>query len=209
MATTSTKSPSVIKSDVRRVLERMQVQYREAKTGFECIHLPSIDLSTLTEAQTQRYQQQRTIKRKTSKPLKGKEKDLPFPEEKEKEQPTIGSSGSSSFFNTNMGAASAANANANQAAGTGSGTEQRSESPQGQLQESDPNLSQQQSTSTSKSRYLPPIPRDFATMPQGSAAQHPKDTSQMSAEESYNEAFNASLQNSLAVRFEVNIVKVS
>ncbi|KAF8907033.1 hypothetical protein CPB84DRAFT_1769316 [Gymnopilus junonius] len=45
--TTSTKSPAVIKADIRRVLDRMQVQYRETKTGFECIHLPSIDLSSV------------------------------------------------------------------------------------------------------------------------------------------------------------------
>jgi len=29
------------------VLDRMQVQYRETKTGFECIHLPSIDISSI------------------------------------------------------------------------------------------------------------------------------------------------------------------
>lgn len=198
VATTSTKSPSVIKSDVRRVLERMQVQYRETRTGFECIHLPSIDLSTLTEAQTQRYQQQRTIKRKSSKPLKGKEKDLSVPEEKEKTHQGLPSSGSSSFFNTHLGVPP--NANNNQAGG-----EERPESPQVQPQESDPNLSRQQSSSlSSKGKYLPPIPRDFAA----NTGEHMKETSQVSPEDSYNEAFNASLQNSLAVRFEVNIVKV-
>lgn len=29
------------------MLDRMQVQYRETKTGFECIHLPSIDLTSV------------------------------------------------------------------------------------------------------------------------------------------------------------------
>jgi serine/threonine protein kinase KIN1/2 len=47
VATTSTKPPGNIKKDIRRVLDRMQVQYRETKTGFECIHLPSIDLSSV------------------------------------------------------------------------------------------------------------------------------------------------------------------
>ena len=47
VATTSTKQPAVIKADIRRVLDRMQVQYREIKTGFECIHLPSIDISSI------------------------------------------------------------------------------------------------------------------------------------------------------------------
>ncbi len=47
VATTSTKQPAAIKADIRRVLDRMQVQYREIKTGFECIHLPSIDISSI------------------------------------------------------------------------------------------------------------------------------------------------------------------
>ncbi|EDR06003.1 uncharacterized protein LACBIDRAFT_251514 [Laccaria bicolor S238N-H82] len=47
VATTSTKPPPVIKADIRTVLDRMQVQYRENKSGFECIHLPSIDLSSV------------------------------------------------------------------------------------------------------------------------------------------------------------------
>ncbi|KDQ22866.1 hypothetical protein PLEOSDRAFT_1069072 [Pleurotus ostreatus PC15] len=50
VATTTTKSPQLIKEDLRRVLDRMQVQYRENKTGFECIHLPSIDISSVVES---------------------------------------------------------------------------------------------------------------------------------------------------------------
>jgi hypothetical protein len=48
VATTSTKSAQTIKADVRKVLDRMQVQYREIRGGFECAHLPSIDLSSVT-----------------------------------------------------------------------------------------------------------------------------------------------------------------
>jgi len=47
VATTSTKPPAVLKTDIRRVLDRMTVQYRETQTGFDCIHLPSIDISSL------------------------------------------------------------------------------------------------------------------------------------------------------------------
>jgi hypothetical protein len=47
VATTSTKSPPVVKADIRRVLDRMQVLYRVTKTGFDCIHVPSIDLSSI------------------------------------------------------------------------------------------------------------------------------------------------------------------
>lgn len=50
VATTSSKSPYAIKADIRRVLDRMQVQYRETKTGFECIHSPSIDMASVEPA---------------------------------------------------------------------------------------------------------------------------------------------------------------
>ncbi|KAF7290695.1 Non-specific serine/threonine protein kinase [Mycena indigotica] len=43
VATTSTKPAPVIKADIRRVLDRMQVRYWQNKTGFECVHLPSIN----------------------------------------------------------------------------------------------------------------------------------------------------------------------
>jgi hypothetical protein len=49
VATTSTKSPAVLKTDMRCVPDRMQVQYRETKTGFDCIHLPSINISSLQD----------------------------------------------------------------------------------------------------------------------------------------------------------------
>ena len=47
VATTSSKAPATIKVDIRRVLDRMQVQYRETKNGFECIHSPSIDVASV------------------------------------------------------------------------------------------------------------------------------------------------------------------
>lgn len=50
VATTSSKSPYVIKADIRRVLDRMQVQYREIRAGFECIHSPSIDMASVEPA---------------------------------------------------------------------------------------------------------------------------------------------------------------
>ncbi|KIJ51156.1 hypothetical protein M422DRAFT_58800 [Sphaerobolus stellatus SS14] len=216
VATTSTKQPSVIKTDVRRVLDRMQVQYRDTKSGFECIHLPSIDLSTLSPAQTERFQaaqtqNKRTLGRKASKPLKGKEKELaPLDEMREKEHPTtIGSSGSSSFFNTHLGVPPTTNTTNTATGDAPQG--QGLESPQLQPQESDPNLDSAASTRTKAgpgtAKYLPPIPRDFA-VPPTAAAVHAKDPSQMSAEESFNEAFNQSMRNGLAVRFEINIVKV-
>ncbi|KAG1721894.1 Pkinase-domain-containing protein [Suillus lakei] len=50
VATTSTKPPSVLKADIKKVLDRMQVQYRETRGGFECIHVPSIDISSVPES---------------------------------------------------------------------------------------------------------------------------------------------------------------
>jgi hypothetical protein len=37
----------VIKADIRRVLDRMQVRYWPNKSGFDCIHLPSINVSSV------------------------------------------------------------------------------------------------------------------------------------------------------------------
>lgn len=47
VATTSTKSVSVLSADIQRTLERIGLRYRPIKGGFECIHVPSIDLSTV------------------------------------------------------------------------------------------------------------------------------------------------------------------
>ncbi|PVG02349.1 Pkinase-domain-containing protein [Serendipita vermifera] len=47
VATTTTRPASVIKNDIRNVLDRMQIHYREIRGGFECIHAPSIDLSSI------------------------------------------------------------------------------------------------------------------------------------------------------------------
>ena len=49
VATTSTKAPAILKTDIWRVLDSMQVKYRETKTRFDCIHLPSIDISSLQD----------------------------------------------------------------------------------------------------------------------------------------------------------------
>ena len=47
MATTTTRPAHVIKNDIRNVLDRMQIQYRDIRGGFECIHAPSIDLTSV------------------------------------------------------------------------------------------------------------------------------------------------------------------
>lgn len=47
VATTSTKPPSVIRQDLIRVLDRIGVKWREGRGGFECVHIPSIDLKSV------------------------------------------------------------------------------------------------------------------------------------------------------------------
>ncbi|KAG9054128.1 serine/threonine-protein kinase KIN2 [Serendipita sp. 407] len=47
VATTSTRPANIIKNDIRNVLDRMQIHYREIRGGFECIHAPSIDLNSV------------------------------------------------------------------------------------------------------------------------------------------------------------------
>jgi hypothetical protein len=47
VATTSTKSPQAIRDDLVRVLDRLGVDHREIKGGFDCAHAPSIDLSSI------------------------------------------------------------------------------------------------------------------------------------------------------------------
>ena len=43
---TSTKPPAVLKMDIRRVLDHMQLHSRETNTGFDCIELPSTNIMT-------------------------------------------------------------------------------------------------------------------------------------------------------------------
>ncbi|KAG8714098.1 serine/threonine-protein kinase KIN2 [Ceratobasidium sp. 395] len=50
VVTTSTKPARIIKADAKRVLDRMQVQYREIRSRFECTHVPSIDLVSLIDS---------------------------------------------------------------------------------------------------------------------------------------------------------------
>ena len=43
--TTTTKPRSVLHADLVRVFDRIGLQYRELKGGYECVHLPSLDFS--------------------------------------------------------------------------------------------------------------------------------------------------------------------
>ncbi|KIM44218.1 hypothetical protein M413DRAFT_376918 [Hebeloma cylindrosporum] len=236
VATTSTKPPAVIKVDIRRVLDRMQVQYRETKGGFECIHLPSIDLSSVeptirghrhgqhassTSGETSTVTpapSRPSIVKKASKLSfgmkrdKGKEREPSMDKEKEKEHAgrpsgatlmTTASSGSSSFFNVSSNHTVVAGspetptiqpAMMNGLTPVSSATTERdpgSHSP----------------ALANKGKVLPPIPRDFggrATSP----VPPPRSPSPMPTGEIDRELFESMGNNSLSVRFEINIVKV-
>ncbi|KAI1079957.1 hypothetical protein F5B20DRAFT_570684 [Whalleya microplaca] len=50
VSTTSTKSVPAIRTDVKRVLKQLGVDYTEIRGGFACRHAPSIDLNKVTDA---------------------------------------------------------------------------------------------------------------------------------------------------------------
>ncbi|SCZ90326.1 BZ3500_MvSof-1268-A1-R1_Chr1-3g01919 [Microbotryum saponariae] len=73
--TTTTKSVATIRTDLIRVLDRLGVQRRNVKSGFECAHVPSIDLSTVGGFKDKDKHHKGTIRRRASRILLGKDKD--------------------------------------------------------------------------------------------------------------------------------------
>jgi hypothetical protein len=51
VSTTSSKSLTVIRTDIIRVLKQLGVEYREIKGGFSCLHAPSIEMERPKEEQ--------------------------------------------------------------------------------------------------------------------------------------------------------------
>lgn len=47
VSTTTTKPINTLRADLVQVLDRLGVQHRDVKNGFECAHVPSIDLSSV------------------------------------------------------------------------------------------------------------------------------------------------------------------
>ncbi|KAF5391097.1 hypothetical protein D9757_003156 [Collybiopsis confluens] len=218
VATTSTKPPSMIKADIRRVLDRMQVQYREVKNGFECIHLPSIDLSSVeptTPGFRQNHHQQMssglgepstprpTITKKSSKlsfsirSRSTRERDTSMEKDREHHgRPSntttltaTHSTGSSSFFNVSSNHTAVENDPAT-LVGPVNGAPGNSL----ELDVTPPTQAAEQNA--------PPIPRDF-----GSPVP-PRSPSPMPTGAVDRNVFESMGNNSLSVRFEINIVKV-
>ncbi|KAJ7853694.1 hypothetical protein B0H14DRAFT_3865742 [Mycena olivaceomarginata] len=222
VATTSTKAPPVIKADIRRVLDRMQVQYRENKGGFECIHLPSIDISSVERPTTpprrhNHHHQQASsgsaereppasrpsLVKKVSKLSFGirnrdrsRDRDMSVDKEREREASgrpsgvtlaTTPSSGSSSFFNVASHPPIV------------TPEPKRAPTPNGVAPDVEVTPPPRTASPVSvKSKMLPPIPRDFAASP----------TPLPTTGEVDREVFESMGNNTLSVRFDINIVKV-
>lgn len=227
----------MIKVDIRRVLDRMQVQYRETKTGFECIHVPSIDVNSVVDPapppQHQRGHRKqgsagsnetegtrKSLGRKSSKMSFGKksrDREPSIREGKEKELPSRPSGGtalsmtpssaSSSFFHVSshvQGQGEATRSDTLEPSSAG-GTVVAEEASMKDGASSTNGQAPTRSHSPSASKILPPIPRDFApgAGQQAATSLAPYPTGLVDQE-----VFESIGANSLAVRFEINIVKV-
>jgi serine/threonine protein kinase len=56
VSTTSTKSARTLLRDISHVLDRIGIKYRPIRGGFECIHVPSIDLKSVVHGDEARSQ---------------------------------------------------------------------------------------------------------------------------------------------------------
>ena len=221
VATTSTKSPSTLRSDIRQVLDRMQIRYRETRTGFDCIHMPSIDLSSFPVEQQTRHRKQGssgsdektgTISRRvTKRPSKlsfrvrgkdrekGKEKEGGTAAEKDKDLPSR-PSGATTLATTPSSESSSffnVTSHNNTAADTNIRSETDSTAATVQASEDVPTPV----PASPPSKTLPPIPRDYAGSP-------PPPHVMYHTGELDEDVFESIGANRLSVRFEINIVKV-
>ena len=244
----------MIKADIRRVLDRMQVQYRDMKGGFECIHLPSIDMTSI-EASTNKGSQhlqasstfasgdtssmipisnsRRSIVRKASKLSftlkrdKGKEKDHSS-DYKDKDREAAGRPSEATVFTTpSSDSSSFINVASNHTVVPSSSSPEKEMTIQTQQQQQTNGTSVLPSSSVAvdsispvaaspinKTKVLPPIPHDFAVPASPLPVQSPSSVQQRSPSplptgEVDRDVFESMGNNSLSVRFEINIVKVN
>lgn len=246
------------------MLDRMQVQYRETRTGFDCIHMPSIDLSSLQDKPRRADQAQnskrgssdsgatgttgRSVMRKasilsfgTKNKEKSKERLAESVREKEKvtaagqqqshqdmnvvnggepARPSDGSgppltptpSGSSSFFNVSAQTHAATEGHHESADNTVTGADDAVTIASATGDADAPATPRPRSPVMAKSptgKSLPPIPRDFGAAPQAQVAfADGRTTPVMPTGEVDPEIFDTIKTNSLAVRFDINVVKV-
>lgn len=77
VSTTTTKSTATLRADLIKVLDRLGVQYRDVKSGFECAHVPSIDLTSIgnnrTPDEKETLSAKAVLRQKAGKMLLGKD----------------------------------------------------------------------------------------------------------------------------------------
>jgi hypothetical protein len=196
----------------------MQVQYRETKSGFECIHAPSIDLSSVQTNQlssSRRHTHQgssgsaddgirRSLTKKVSKlsfaALKGKEKEKDVQQDPLPTPRTDGASARSEFTTSTSNGSSLFNVSSN------AHTIKPERSMNGATSDLplDSTRQQQQGQGSPNAKTLPPIPRDYAEVP----PQSPGPNSALPSGLVDKNVFDEIGRNSLCVKFEINIVKV-
>lgn len=66
VSTTSTKPVATIRADLVKVLDRLGVQHRDVKSGFECAHVPSIDLSSVGASSQRKSEEKGGLSRSSS-----------------------------------------------------------------------------------------------------------------------------------------------
>jgi hypothetical protein len=213
----------------------MQVQYRETKTGFDCIHLPSIDISSLQDPQgtptpsPRKHRKQgsagsgdsggttRRIVRKASKLSFGmgrKDKDRTGEasvngsthKEKEKEKDLPGRpSGSGGGGPASFGATQSSGSSSFFNVSVNTATPTPHADDVSDTLQLHSDESPRRSNSPARSKNLPPIPRDFVG---ASGATPQQQLAPPTGEVNDREAFESVGQSTLSVRFEINIVKV-
>lgn len=202
----------------------MQVQFRETKTGFECIHLPSIDIASIDPVFTSETSPTTTVQTRPSIIKKASKLSFRMKREKDKDkgkereyddrdrEPTRRPSGATTLGPTHSSASSSffnmpANHVAVDAHMNGTTTVNPDTTSQHAQEGSSPPRSHSpvaQSTLSNKSKNLPPIPRDFAV----STSLSPGRTSPLPTGEVDKDLLDSMGSSSLGVRFEVNVVKV-
>ncbi|KAG8215598.1 hypothetical protein J3R82DRAFT_7463 [Butyriboletus roseoflavus] len=236
VSTTSTKPPSVLKADIRKVLDRMQVQYRETKSGFECIHIPSIDISSVPESAQSRPSNHRRrgssgsnetgktprslvkkasklsfgIKSRDRESIKEKEPELATPEKDLPHRPSVGTA-----LSATPSSGSSSFFNVSSTAHTILADGSRHQDVNGTMTTVGSPLDELHTLrphSPTKSKLLPPIPRDFGATTQVQVPPQPPTPRPTLAPfptgEVDREVFEMMGANSLSVRFEINIIKV-
>ncbi|KAG9083342.1 serine/threonine-protein kinase KIN2 [Ceratobasidium sp. 370] len=214
VATTSTKPAHVIKADVKRVLDRMQVQYREIRGGFECIHVPSIDLTSVVSAEHANASggesaPRRSVVRKGSRLSFGK-KGPPAPVEKlnerlgekEKEEPTGEKEKDGKEKEKEKMPASRSSLSFAGVKGQVPDKDSGRTTPTPTPTANATGVAPGSPSSPGRTKFLPPIPRDFGAQGAGTGA------GEKVAPDAAEDVFENGTTNELCVRFEISIVKV-